>query len=83
MARTKRDSDRRKRGEKWQTCLCCQEEQKACRMAQALAEKLEKTWPAEKERVVSVPSREQLESTLEPPFPKRKGTEPSVQNTRL
>ena len=40
------------------------------------------TGPAEKERVASVPQREQLASTLEPPFPKRKGTEPSVQSTR-
>ena len=31
---------------------------RACRMAQASAEKLEHTEPAEKERVVSVPERE-------------------------
>ena len=36
---------------------------KACRMAQASAEKLEHTWPAEKERAVSVPQSEQLERT--------------------
>ena len=41
-------------------------------MAQALAEKLEYTGPAEKERVASVPQREQLASTPEPPLPKRK-----------
>ena len=51
-------------------------------MAQALAEKLEQTRPAGKERVASVPPREQLESTPEPPLPKGKGTEPSVQSTR-
>ena len=53
---------------------------RAYRMAQASAEKLKHTGPAEKERVVSVPQREQLASTPEPPFPK--GTEPSVQSTR-
>ena len=49
-------------------------------MAQASAEKLEHTGPAKKERVASVPQREQLASTLEPPLPKE--TEPSVQSTR-
>ena len=48
-------------------------------MAQASAEKLEHTGPAEKERVASVPKREQLARTPEPPMPKRKGIEPSVQ----
>ena len=51
-------------------------------MAQASAEKLKHTGPAEKERVASVPQRELLASTLEPPLPKEKGTEPSVQSTR-
>ena len=55
---------------------------RACRVAQVSAEKLERTGPAEKERVVSVPKREQLASTPEPPLPKGKGTEPSVQSTR-
>ena len=49
-------------------------------MAQASAEKLEHTKPAEKERVASVPQRNQLASTPEPPLPK--GAEPSVQSTR-
>ena len=49
-----------------------------CRMAQASAEKLEHTGPAEKEKVASVPLRKQLASTPGPPLPKRKGTEPSV-----
>ena len=40
---------------KWQTCWCCRDQQKACRMAQGSAEKLEHTGPAEKERVASVP----------------------------
>ena len=51
-------------------------------MAQASAEKLEHTGPAEKERVASVPQREQLARTPEPPLPKGKGTELSVQSTR-
>ena len=51
-------------------------------MAQALAEKLEHAGPAEKERVDSMPKKEQLTSAPEPPLPKGKGTEPSVQSTR-
>ena len=42
-------------------------------MAQASAEKLEHAGPAEKERVASVPQREQLARTPEPPLPKGKG----------
>ena len=49
-------------------------------MAQASAEKLEHTGPAEKERVASVPQREQLARTPEPPLPK--GKDPFVQSTR-
>ena len=41
-------------------------------MAQASAEKLEHTGPAEKERVASVPKRKQLAITPEPPLPKEK-----------
>ena len=52
-------------------------------MVQASAEKLEHTGPAEKERVVSVLQREQLARTPQPPLTKEKGTEPSVQSTRL
>ena len=70
------------REEKWQTCWCCQDQQRACEMAQASAEKLEYTKPAEKERVASVPQREQLASMPEPPLPKGKGTKPSVQSAR-
>ena len=51
-------------------------------MLQVLAEKLEHIGPAEKERVTTVPQSEQLASTLEPPLPKRKRTEPSVQSIR-
>ena len=48
-------------------------------MAQAPAEKFEYTGPAEKERVASVPQREQLARA---PLPKEKGTESSVQSTK-
>ena len=58
MARTERESDRRRREEKWQTCWCCRDQQRACRMAQVSAEKLEHTGPAEKERVAPEPQRE-------------------------
>ena len=51
-------------------------------MAQASAEKLEHTGPAEKKRVASVPQREQLASKSELPLPRGEGTEPSVQSTR-
>ena len=51
-------------------------------MAQASAEKLEHTVPAEEERVASVPQREQLASTPHLSLPKGKVTEPSVQSTR-
>ena len=41
-------------------------------MVQVSAEKPEHTVPAEKERVASVPQREQCASTLEPPLPNGK-----------
>ena len=83
MARTKRKSDRKRREKKLQTCRCCQDQQRAGRMAQASAEKLEHTGPTEKKRVASVPKTEQLASTPLPPLPKRRGTELSIQSTRL
>ena len=82
MVRTEQELDSRRREEKWQTCWYCRDQQRACRMAQASAEKLELTGPAEKKRVASVPQRKQLARTPEPPLPKGKGTEPSVQSTR-
>ena len=51
--RTERESDSKRREEKWQTCWCYRDQQRACRMAQASAEKLEHTEPAEKKRVAS------------------------------
>ena len=80
--RTEQESDSRRREEKWQICWCCQDQERVCRMVQASAEKLEHTGPAEKEKVASVPQREQLARTPEPPLPKGKGTELSVQSTR-
>ena len=44
--------------------------------------KLERIGPVKRERVASVPQREQLARTPEPPLPKGKRTEPSVQSTR-
>ena len=64
MARTERESESRRREEKWQTCWCCRDQQKACRMVQASTEKLEHIGPAKKKKVASVPQREQLASTL-------------------
>ena len=57
-------------------------QQRACRIAQTSAEKLEHTGPDEKERVASVPQREQLANMPDPPLPKGKGTNLSVQSTR-
>ena len=57
MARTERESDSRRREEKWQSCWCCRDQQRACRMAQASAEKLEHTWPAEKKGGLSATER--------------------------
>ena len=34
--------------EKWQTCWCCRDQQRACRMVQASAEELKHIGPAEK-----------------------------------
>ena len=51
-------------------------------MAQASVEKLEHTGSADKERVISVPQREQLARTPEAPLPKGKGIKPSVQSIR-
>ena len=70
------------REEKWQTYWCCRDQQRACRMAQASAEKFEYIGSVEKERVVVVPQREQLASTPKSHLPRKKRTKPSVQSTR-
>ena len=82
MARTERESDWRRREEKWHICWCFRDQQRACRMAQISAEKLEHTGPAEKDRVASVPQREQLAITPESLLPRGEGTELSVLSTR-
>ena len=51
-------------------------------MVQALAEKVEQTGPAARERLASVPQIEQLAKTPGLHFPKGKGTKPSVQVNR-
>ena len=80
--RKERESDSKRRDEKWQICWCYRDQQGASTMAQASAEKLEHTGPAEKERMFSLPQRKQLASVQELTFPKRKETNPSVQSTR-
>ena len=55
MVKTERESDKRRREEKWQTLWCCRNQQRACRMVQASAEKLKHTGPYEWKRVASVP----------------------------
>ena len=60
MVRTERESDSKRREEKWQTCWCCRDQQRACRMAQASAEKLKHAGPIEKERMALVPQKEQM-----------------------
>ena len=69
MARTERESDSRRREEKWQTCWCCRDQQIACKMTQVSAEKLENTGPAEKKRVASVKQRKHYARSF---FAKRK-----------
>ena len=58
----------------------CRHQQRARKMVQASVEKLDHAGSAKKGRVSSVPQREQLASTSEPPLPK--GTESSVQSRR-
>ena len=72
MVRTERESESRRGEEKWQTCWCCRDQQRACRMEQASAEKLKHTGHAEKVRVASVPQEEQLEERRSRPCQKQK-----------
>ena len=58
MVRRERESDSRRREEKWQTCWCCRDQQRGCRMAQISAQKFEQTGPAENKSVDSGPERE-------------------------
>ena len=41
MVKTERESNSKRREEKWQTCWCCRDQQRACKMAKTSAEKLE------------------------------------------
>ena len=70
MARTERESDRRR---EVADLLVLPRPQRACRITYVSAKKLEHTGPAEKERVASILQREKSAST----------PEPSVQSTRL
>ena len=47
VARTERESERRRREEQWQPCWCYRDQPRASTMAQASAEKLEHTRPFE------------------------------------
>ena len=76
MVRIKQESERREMAD----LLALQRPAESLQMAQASAEKLEQTGPAEKERVASAPQSEQLARTPEPFL--SKGKEPSVQITR-
>ena len=58
----------------WQTCWWCREQQKVCKIVLVSVKKLEYTGPADKERVASVPQREQMAATPEPLLPKGKRT---------
>ena len=80
--RTKGEPDSRRREEKRHAQQCCRDQQRARRMPQASAEKLEHTRLAEKERVASVPQREQLARMPELPLPRGKQTESPVQSTK-
>ena len=80
VARTERESDRKRREVADLSVL--PRPAKSIRMAHGSAEKLEHTGPAQKERVASVPQREQLARTPEPPLSKGKGTELSAPSTR-
>ena len=68
MAKTERESNRRS-GRLVGAAVTTKELVELRRLQR---EKLEHTKPAEKERVASVPQREQLEKTPEPPLPKTK-----------
>ena len=81
MARTDQESDRRR--EVADLLVLPRLAKSLQNGAQASAEKLEHTGPAKKERVASVPQRQQSGRTSQPPLLTEKGTEPSVQSTRL
>ena len=82
MVRTERESDSSRR--EMAALLVLPRPAKSVKYGAGFREKLKHTGPAEKERVASVPQREQLARTLEAPLPRRKRNRaPSVQSTRL
>ena len=60
MVRTERESDRRRREEKWRTCWCCRDQQRACRMEACRPQRknLSKLGLPKKKRFASVQHRE-------------------------
>ena len=80
MARTERESDRRRR--EMADFMVLLRPAQSVQNGAGFSGKLEQTGHAEKERVASVPQREQLARTPELPLPKGKATEPSLQSTR-
>ena len=75
VARTERELERRRRGEKWQTCWCCRDQQRSCRTAQAY-------WVCGKEKSGLKATKRKVGKNAGAALPKGTGTEPSVQNTR-
>ena len=58
--RTERESEGRRTNEEWwQTCSCCRDQRRACRLAQASVENFERTGHAVKVRVASAPQSKQ------------------------
>ena len=77
MARTERESDRRREEKRSGRLVGAAETSKErAKWRRLQRKKLEHTGPAEKERVASVPQREQLASTPEPPMPKKRNRVP-------
>ena len=69
---TERETEMRRREEKWQNCWCCRDQRRACKIARASAAKLEQTAPTEKERMALAPQSEQSARTPELLLPKKK-----------
>ena len=77
MARSERESDKRRSDEKWQTCWCCRDQQRACRMAQISAEH---TGPAEKKKSGFSATGRVVVKYAGAAVSKKKGTKLSDQN---
>ena len=81
VSRTEQESERRKR--EMANLLVLPTPTDACKMAQALVEKLDRAGNVKKKRMGSVSQTAQLTRTPEPLLSKGKGTQPLVQITRL